>query len=238
MRQRPVPPRSRTHRRLREAVLAVGGIGLVAIAFLFRLDGGGPPKLDERAQLQRLLPAPVAPAPRDPKRRYAAAAAEETKPPPPKPRAIQEPRPVHLEIPAIGVSAHVVPLGLNSDQTMQVPTSFSEAGWFRPGPEPGEIGAAVIVGHVDSVSGPGIFYRLPALTRGDRIRLRLSDGRMLRFVVTSSRNASKRRFPTKLVFRHTKRPTLRLITCGGAFDTSTGHYVDNHIVFAWLLGRQ
>jgi sortase (surface protein transpeptidase) len=217
-------------------VLALAGIGLVAFAsFVVGFNHAGPPRLDEEAQLQRLLPAPADQRPEPPK---TPAPAKNTQAQPPKRRPMQEPRPVHLEIPAIGVSAHVIPLGLNSNHTMQVPTSFAKTGWFQPGPEPGEIGAAIIVGHVDSVSGPGVFYRLAALERGDRIRVRLADGRTLRFVVTNSREASKRHFPSRLVFRHTKRPTLRLITCGGAFDTSTGHYVDNHIVFAWLLGRQ
>jgi LPXTG-site transpeptidase (sortase) family protein len=217
-------------------VLALAGIGLIALAFLgVGFGRSDMPRLDEQSQLQRLLPIPAAPTQQPPETPAVARRRNRRRP---KWHAVREARPVHLEIPAIGVSTRVVPLGLNSDHTMQVPTSFAETGWFEPGPEPGEIGAAVIVGHVDSVSGPGVFYRLPALERGDRVRLRLADGRTLRFVVTNTRNASKQHFPTKLVFRHTKRPTLRLITCGGAFDPSTGHYLDNHIVFAWLLGRQ
>jgi sortase (surface protein transpeptidase) len=146
------------------------------------------------------------------------------------------PRPARIVIPAIGVSAPIIPLALNADGTMQVPQSFSVAGWFRPGPEPGEPGPAIVVGHVDSRSGPGVFYRLRALGRGDRIKIVLVDRRTLQFVVTGSREASKRNFPTKVVYRRTSGPTLRLITCGGRFDSSTGHYVDNHIVFARLVG--
>jgi sortase (surface protein transpeptidase) len=149
----------------------------------------------------------------------------------------QMPPPARLQIPAIGVSAPVIKLGRNVDGTAEVPRSFSDTGWFEPGPEPGELGAAVMLGHVDSVSGPGAFYRLRALRRGDRINVVLRTGKRLRFVVTGSMEAPKNNFPTKLVYKKTPRPTLRLITCGGAFDRSTRHYLDNYIVFAWLVGR-
>ena len=211
------------------AALALAGIGLLAVGAVV-LDDDAPKTaaLDPRPQEQRFLPAPAS---------RVARLVTAPKTAPVRRERREEPRPVRILIPAIRVSAPVIPLGLNADRTMQVPTSFSDAGWFRPGPEPGEVGAAVIAGHVDSKSGPGVFYRLRALRRGDRIKVVLADGRALRFVVTSTRDVSKQRFPTHLVFRQTQRRTLRLITCGGLFNTSTGHYVDNHIVFAWLLGK-
>jgi LPXTG-site transpeptidase (sortase) family protein len=144
----------------------------------------------------------------------------------------QMPRPVRIVIPAIAVSAPVIPLHLNRNRTLQVPKSFSQTGWFVGGPEPGENGAAVIVGHVDSKSGPAVFYRLRALRRGDVIKVVLKNKSTVRFVVRSTRKVPKKRFPTKLVYGKTKDPTLRLITCDGRFDRSTGHYVDNHLVFA------
>jgi sortase (surface protein transpeptidase) len=147
-------------------------------------------------------------------------------------RARQMPRPVRIIIPAIGVSAPVIPLHLNRNRTLQVPKSFSQTGWFVGGPEPGENGAAVIVGHVDSKSGPGVFYRLRALRRGDLIKVVLKNKATVRFVVRSGREVPKKRFPTKLVYGKTKAPSLRLITCDGRFDRSTGHYVDNHVIFA------
>ncbi|HEX5195969.1 MAG TPA: sortase, partial [Gaiellales bacterium] len=121
------------------------------------------------------------------------------------------------------------------DGTLEVPTSFHTTGWFRPGPEPGERGAAVIAGHFDAVSGPGIFFRLRALQRGDVISVVVKGGSVVRFVVTGTRAVPKTRFPTRLVYKRTTQPTLRLITCDGAFDSATGHYVDNYIVFAKLL---
>lgn len=147
------------------------------------------------------------------------------------------PLPVRLVVPAIGVSAPIIPLGRNRDGTAEVPRSFSQAGWFRPGPEPGERGSAVILGHVDSRSGPGVFYHLRALRRGDRIRIVLRSRRSLQFVVTGATRVPKDRFPTNLVYARTPLPTLRLITCGGRFNSATRHYVDNYLVFARLAGK-
>jgi hypothetical protein len=214
-------------------LLVLTGIGLMAVGgAAFGADRPAA-ALPAGVQEQRVLPVPTHPfaPPARPVRKRARAAA-------PVWRRIQEPRPVRILIPAIGVSAPVIPLGLNRDRSMEVPASVSQTGWFRPGPEPGEIGAAVIVGHVDSKRGPGVFFHLRALRRGDRIRVVLANNRKLTFAVTSSTEVSKRRFPARLVFAPTKRPTLRLITCGGSFDSSTGHYVNDHIVFAWLVGRQ
>jgi hypothetical protein len=95
----------------------------------------------------------------------------------------------------------------------------------------------VIIGHVDSSRGPGVFYHLRALRRGDRITVILRNHRRVRFLVTGVRQAPKSRFPTAMVFARTKNPTLRLVTCGGLFDRSTHHYLDNYIVFARLVGR-
>ncbi len=147
----------------------------------------------------------------------------------------QMPDPVRIKIPAIGVSAPVIPLGLHRDHTLEVPTKWGDSGWFRPGPEPGERGAAVIVGHFDSTSGPAVFYHLRALAKGDTITVLLRGGSQVRFVVRSMRSVSKKAFPASLVYRKTPRPTLRLITCDGAFDSSTGHYVNNYIVFADMI---
>jgi sortase (surface protein transpeptidase) len=142
------------------------------------------------------------------------------------------PRPTRVEVPAIGVSARVVPLGLNPDGTIEVPQNYDDTGWFTDAAEPGERGAAVILGHVDSKSGPAVFFHLRALRRGDAIEITLKDGSKVRYVVTSSLEVAKARFPTKRVYTPTRRPTLRLITCGGEFDSATGHYLDNYIVFA------
>ena len=154
-----------------------------------------------------------------------------------QPRPTQEmPRPVHISIPAIGVSAPIVPLGLNPDRTLGVPTNLADTGWFTEGAEPGERGAAVIVGHVASLSGPGVFVRLRDVRPGDVIRIRLRDGTLVRYRARSALVVPKTSFPTKRVYAETPRSTLRLITCSGDLDPSTGQHPDNRIVFASLLG--
>lgn len=141
-------------------------------------------------------------------------------------------RPERIRIPAIGVAARLVPLRLQADRTMQTPRNFSEAGWYEPGPEPGERGPAVIAGHVDSAGGPAVFYRLRELRRGDLIRVARADGSVVRFRVEGLERWPKAAFPTRRVFGRTRAPVLRLVTCSGDFDASTGHYVDNTIVYA------
>ena len=138
----------------------------------------------------------------------------------------------HIRIPAIGVDASLIPRGLNHDQTLEVPNDWGVAGWFEGGPFPGEPGPAVVVGHVDSTSGPAVFYRLRDLRKGDVIVVWRKGDTRSRFRVESLRWFSKSAFPTQLVYQATATPALRLITCGGAFDDSTGHYVDNLVVFA------
>jgi LPXTG-site transpeptidase (sortase) family protein len=147
----------------------------------------------------------------------------------------QMPRPVRIVIPSIGLSAPVVPLGLNPDRTLQVPRHFGDTGWFRGGPEPGEPGAAVIVGHVASRSGPAVFYRLREVRVGELVTIRLQGGSTVRYVVNSMVRVRKSRFPTKRVYTRTKEPTLRLITCAGKLNRSTGHHPDNYIVFASIV---
>jgi hypothetical protein len=140
--------------------------------------------------------------------------------------------PRRIRIPAIGVSARVIPLGLNADRTMQTPQNFSETGWYKPWREPGERGTAVVTGHVDSVSGPAVFYRVRELRRGNLIRISRADGSVVRFRVEGLERWPKAEFPTHRVFRPTSTSALRLVTCSGNFDASTGHYVDNTIVYA------
>jgi hypothetical protein len=140
--------------------------------------------------------------------------------------------PVRVEIPAIGVSSRLVRLGLNPDGTMEVPRDFALAVWFTGGAMPGQDGPAVISGHVDSHSGPAVFYRLRDLRRGDTVRVQQAGGDWLAFTVTGSARYAKAGFPTDAVFGPVTGPVLRLITCGGAFDRASGHYLDNLVVTA------
>jgi hypothetical protein len=140
--------------------------------------------------------------------------------------------PEAVVIPAIGVSAPLTHLGLQPDRRMEVPEDFSVAGWYVGGPRPGEVGPAVIAGHVDSKRGPAVFYRLGELRRGDVIAVRYPGRFEVRFRVERTERHPKRAFPTSRVYGDTAGATLRLVTCGGAFDRATGHYRDNVIVFA------
>jgi sortase (surface protein transpeptidase) len=142
--------------------------------------------------------------------------------------------PVRIEIPAIGVSAAVIRLGLNRDGSMQVPTDFGLTGWFTGGPAPGETGPAVIAGHIDSRTGPAVFYRLRELRAGDRIEVLRADRTSVQFAVANVVQYPKQAFPTAAVFGPAPEPLLRLITCGGTFDRSRRSYRDNVVVTARL----
>ncbi len=143
--------------------------------------------------------------------------------------------PRRLSIPTIGIDAAIVPLGLNPGGTLEVPTDFAAAGWYRLGAGPGERGRAVIVGHVDSTSGPAVFYRLGELAPGDPVRVSWRSGVSLLFRVYAIREYPKSAFPTSLVYGGTRARELRLVTCGGPFDAQTGHYLDNVVVFGRLV---
>jgi sortase (surface protein transpeptidase) len=143
--------------------------------------------------------------------------------------------PVHIRVPAIGVSAAVVRLGLNRDGTLQVPGDFDAAGWFTGGPAPGETGPAVIAGHIDSRRGPAVFYRLRELRPGQEITVARADGSSVRFAFDGVARYPKDAFPTEAVFGPSPDPLLRLITCGGVFDRSRRSYRDNVVVTARLV---
>ena len=229
------------HRRRTRPVLPLDAVaivlaltGLVALA-IGRLAAGSPPPV----RMSGTLSAPTASTPLP--SRATLPVASRSAPPPsratPWVQATAAPvathaAPVRLSIPAIDVQTPLVRLGLNPDGTLEVPTDFSVAGWYDRGPKPGERGAAVIVGHVDNTEGPAVFYWLGQLTPGDVVHVRLADRTEVRFRVYAVREYPKTTFPTALVYAATPMPELRLITCGGPFDASSGHYLDNIVVFA------
>ncbi len=144
---------------------------------------------------------------------------------------------MRVRVPAIGVDASVVSLGLNSDSTLQVPTNATDAGWWSGGTAPGGRGAAVIVGHVNWGGYEGAFGRLHEVVPGQDVLVTHRNGVTDRYRVTSTAIYPKISFPTGLVYGPLPYPGLRLITCTGSFDPSTGHYADNLIVFARLTAR-
>ncbi len=149
--------------------------------------------------------------------------------------------PVSVHIPAIGVDSRLLHLGLNADGTVQVPsvrTNAGQAAWYKYSATPGQIGSSVIEGHVDSEQGPAVFFRLGALRRGDTIEVKLADGVTAVFRVTGVREYAKSRFPAKAIYGATDFAALRLITCGGAYDYATGHYLSSTVVFASLASSR
>jgi hypothetical protein len=145
--------------------------------------------------------------------------------------------PVAVDIPSIGVHSSLLRLGVSADGSLQVPslaTNAGEAAWYKYSATPGEIGASVIEGHVDSYHGPAVFFRLGALRPGDAIDVRLANGVTAVFRVTGVREYPKSKFPAGIIYGATDYAALRLITCGGAFDYATGHYLSSTVVFASL----
>lgn len=149
--------------------------------------------------------------------------------------------PVSVDIPAIGVDSRLLHLGLNANGTVQVPslvTSASLAAWYKYSATPGQTGASVIEGHVDTYQGPAVFFKLGALHPGDQIDVRLADGTTAIFRVTGVRQYLKSKFPAKLIYGSVNYAALRLITCGGTFDYATGHYLSSTVVFASLVSSR
>ena len=147
--------------------------------------------------------------------------------------------PLALAIPAIGVQSPLLHLGQTVEGSLEVPAPgprYNEAGWYRYSPTPGSLGPAVIVGHVDSAEqGPSVFFRLGSLRPHDIVQVTRADGSVAVFAVDDVRRYSKSRFPSQLVYGNTDHAALRLITCGGAFDRDSGHYLDNIVVLASLV---
>jgi len=203
---RPTP--ARRHHVLAALVLA---LALAAVGC------GGDPEPEQAA-----APAATTPSPQPPP-------TPEPQPPPPPPAPVADP--VGISIPAIDVDAEIVPVGLNADGSMETP-EFGLAGWYTEGPKPGEAGPGVIVAHVDSRGGPDVFYRLNDLAPGDEITVSQADGATKTWRVESREQTDKDALPADRIWNGAADPVLRLITCGGIFDRSVGHYEDNIIVYA------
>jgi hypothetical protein len=142
--------------------------------------------------------------------------------------------PVRVTIPALQVAVAVVGLGQLADGSMQVPGDARTVGWYTRAPTPGELGPAVLAGHVDYKRHPGTFAHLADLKTGDRVTVDRRDGSAAEFTVTQVRRYPKDKFPSGAVYGPINHAGLRLITCGGDFDTASGHYEDNIVVYANL----
>ena len=142
--------------------------------------------------------------------------------------------PVRLRIPAIGVNAHVEPLGLDGQGRMATPSRAENVGWYSPGTTPGDVGNAVIDGHLDWTDGPAVFWRLGRLKRGDEITIARADGSQVKFAVQSS-STTPYDASTDALFTRSGPPALTLITCAGAWDRQRGTYLQRLVVRASLV---
>ncbi len=145
-----------------------------------------------------------------------------------------QPDPDAISLPSVGVTSRLVPLGISAAGVLDVPKDYKLAGWWSSGPKPGADGAAIVVGHVDSKTGPGVFYRLKQTKVGDEITVHRADNSTVVFVVDAVRQYAKQSLPTSVVYGSTPTPSIRLITCGGSFDPKAKSYRDNVVVFAHL----
>jgi hypothetical protein len=147
-------------------------------------------------------------------------------------------KPVHIDIPAIGVSSTVQQLGLESDGSVQVPPlgRDSHAGWYKNSPTPGQVGPSILLGHIDSAKyGPGVFFKLGDLRQREMISVTRADHTVAVFEIERVVEYPKAHFPTFEVYGNLDHAGLRLITCGGRFDPSAKSYEDNIVVYASLI---
>jgi sortase (surface protein transpeptidase) len=155
--------------------------------------------------------------------------------PVPSPSSMPESPPVGLSIPALGVTSAIMELGLEDDGSMEVPPGAYPAGWYEQSPTPGELGPAVLAGHVDWAGKPGVFSSIRELAPGDEVLVARQDGSVATFRVDRVDEYAKDEFPTDAVYGDLDHAGLRLITCGGEFDEDSGSYVDNVVVFATFV---
>ncbi|MER5770228.1 class F sortase [Streptomyces sp. NPDC001985] len=159
---------------------------------------------------------------------------------PPAHEPVAPARPQRVEIPSLGISAPVVPRGLDAAGAID-PPPYARArtvGWYGAGTQPGARGASLLVGHVDTETEPAVFYSLSTARPGAEVRVTRADGSVARFTVDDVQVFGRERFDARKAYgpRHSGRAELRLITCGGTFDRATGGYTANVVVSAYLTG--
>jgi sortase A len=142
--------------------------------------------------------------------------------------------PTSLSIPAIEVNTEVMNVGLLENGQMGVPSDFMKVGWFKPGAMPGERGNSVLAGHVDSKTGPAIFFYLNKLEKGDEVIVTGENGEKLTFIVRDKKVFPKDNAPVSEIFGYTSRRMLNLITCTGTFDRNQGGHIDRLVVYTEL----
>jgi sortase (surface protein transpeptidase) len=198
-------------------LVAALALGLVVGGLLFGGDGPAPvaapaPSATPSATLPSLVPTgPVVPE-------------------------ADAPAPVAIAIPDLSIDQAMIPLGVTDERKLEVPQEWMDIGWWETGPAPGEAGGAVIAGHVNGDGKPAVFAQLPTLAVGAEVDVRREDGSVATFVVRSKEQFAKDDFPDERMYTFEGPSYLHLVTCGGTFDTTSGHYDDNIVVFAELVG--
>ena len=221
--------RSETRPKGRGALVAAGSVVLVLCGIVLI----GVALASQRSPVQPVVPTETPDA-------LSTVVEEPT--PPSRDRTVElaQSKPTTLDIPAIEVHSVVRELGRTPEGTLETPEPgphYNDAAWYRHSPTPGELGPAILLGHVDSASeGPSVFFRLGELRAGDRISVTREDGSVAKFLVDQVRRYPKDDFPTDLVYGDIDHAGLRILTCGGPFDEVAGHYLDNIVVFASLEG--
>jgi len=199
------------------ALCVAGGLGVIGTTLLSQRADPSMPTVSLQSDVPTLAPAPVLDG---------------------EPTTLPSSKPVRLEIPSIGVDSVVQHLGQDAEGGLEVPAPgphYDEAAWYRYSPTPGALGPAILLGHIDSASdGPSVFFRLGELRAGARISVTRADDSIAVFVVDAVHRYAKKDFPTRLVYGDIDHAGLRILTCGGAFDRATRHYLDNIVVFASL----
>ncbi|WP_168217039.1 class F sortase [Cellulomonas sp. Y8] len=158
----------------------------------------------------------------------------------PPPAAAPSPTaPVRVVIPGRDVDVPVDPVGVAADGQMEIPPLAERGGWYRFGADPGDpAGTTVVAAHVDSIAsgGTGPFVHLVDVRPGDAVEVALADGSTRTYAVDAVTRFPKDEARWPDVFTRDGPPRLALVTCGGAFDRDTRHYVDNVLVTATPVG--
>lgn len=228
-------------RRLSRIYLALtAALITTAVALAGTYFTESPPPPAAAAGAQGVIPSATSgtqlrqPALRDPQARGDLGPAP-APPAPPAPLSLPASVPISVRAPTVGVQSPLVQVGLNKDGTIEVPVVYDTAAWYRLGPTPGALGPAVIVGHVDSYKGPGVFFNLGKLKPQQIIEVTRADSTVAHFRVDAVKSYPKDQFPTAAVYGPIDYAGLRVITCGGVFDKTTKNYESNTVVFASLV---
>lgn len=140
-----------------------------------------------------------------------------------------------IEIPSLDVKATIEEVGRLDNGQMGVPQNPDQAGWFSPGTKPGSRGSAVIAGHVDSKTGPSVFYDLDKMEVGDEVLIHGKDDETLRFVVVKKQAYPRTDAPVEDIFGFTYGSGLNLITCTGTWDRKAKTHDDRLVVYTELI---